>query len=321
MSATPLKKKPAVSVVIPCYNAVHSMRKTLEAVTGQAVDFPFEILVVDSSDDGTAELIRHGFPDVRLIHLPHRTLPGSGRNLGVCEAAGDIVVFTDSDCVPQSGWLQGHYDAHQKHDCEAVGGSVINGYPGHYVAWTSHLLEFNEWTPRSKPGYIWNNPSCNLSLKREAFFRHGIEFTDNWPNEDTLFNWELQRRGGRIFFDPDLRVVHLNRMALSKLFKHQFRLGKAVAVERRITDLPGRIFLKIPVLCLGLPLLRWAAALLRLLKRDRRTMLILLVVTPLWLCGACAWAFGFMTKGREQDAAIRIHGTGMPGEGAAGEPE
>jgi len=307
MSVRPLKKKPAVSVVIPCYNAVQSIRETLEAVTGQTVHFSFEILVVDSSDDGTAELIRNGFPGVRLIHLPQRTLPGSGRNLGVREAAGDIVLFTDSDCVPQPGWLQGHYDAHQKHDCEAVGGSVINGYPRHYVAWTSHLLEFNEWTPRSRPGTIWNNPSCNLSLKREAFFRHRIEFTDNWPDEDTLFNWELRRRGGRIFFDPALKVLHLNRMAFSKLFRHQFRLGKAVAVERRITDLPGRIFLKIPVLCLGIPLLRWLAALVRLMRTDWETTLIFIGVTPLWLCGACAWALGFMAKGKEQDATLHIH--------------
>ena len=299
-------KTVSVTVAIPCYNAVGTIGKTLEAVLAQETSFDFEVLVVDSSDDGTTELIRTQFPEVRLIHLAHQTLPGSGRNLGVREARGEIVVFTDSDCVPEPGWLQGHADAHRTLDCEAVGGSVINGYPRNYVAWVSHLIEFNEWTKKSPEGFVRNNPSCNLSFKRESFFRLRFEFTDNFPNEDTLLNWQLLKAGGRIYFRPDLAVVHLNRMQFRKLFQHQHRLGRAVAVERRITDLPGKIFLRFPPLCLGLPLVRWALALARLVRIDLRQTLVFLWITPLFLAAALAWSFGFMAGGTYREAEISI---------------
>ena len=297
---------PAVSVVIPCYNGIDSIGKTLDAILKQETTFDFEVILVDSSKDGTDRFVAKEFPQVRLIHLGQQTLPGSGRNLGILEAKGEIVLFTDADCVPKAGWIEGHYRTHQDVNCVAVGGSVINGYPRHYVAWVSHLIEFNEWTPESKRGKIWNNPSCNLSLKREAFLKLHVEFTDNWPDEDTLFNWEVREKGGEIYFNPDLTIIHLNRMAFGKLFHHQYRLGKAVAVERQITTLPGKIFLKVPILCLGLPFARWLFALIRLLKTDLKTSLIFIWITPLFLCAAMAWSIGFMVKGEPRDAVIHI---------------
>jgi glycosyltransferase involved in cell wall biosynthesis len=283
------------------------MGKTLEAIRNQTVDFPYEVIVIDSSDDGTTELIRNGFPEVRLHHLERKTLPGSGRNLGIREARGGIVAFTDSDCVPDPDWLQRIHDRHRELGCEAVGGSVVNGYPKSYIAWVSHLIEFNEWTEKSKSGFVQNIPTCNISYKKNLFEKLHVEFTDNFPTEDTILNWHITSRGGRIYFDPAIRLVHLNRMQFRKLFSHQYRLGRAVAVERQITDLPGRILLKYRILCLGIPLVRWALALKRLAGIDLKQTLIFLWITPLFLSAALAWSFGFMTRGEARDAEIRIH--------------
>jgi len=308
-------ENPEISVVIPCYNARSTMGKTLEAIQKQVVDFPFEIIVIDSSDDGTTELIRDEFPEVHLHHLDKKTLPGSGRNLGILEARGGIIAFTDSDCVPDPDWLQRIYNRHQELDCEAVGGSVVNGYPKSYVAWVSHLIEFNEWTETSPKGFVQNIPTCNISYKKDVFQKLHVEFTDNFPTEDTILNWHITSKGGRIYFDPAIRMVHLNRMQFRKLFGHQYRLGRAVAIERQITDLPGKILLKYRILCLGIPLVRWVLALKRLAGIDLKQTLIFLWITPLFLSAALAWSFGFMTRGEARNADILIHKNLSPQKG------
>jgi glycosyltransferase involved in cell wall biosynthesis len=301
------KKENLISVIIPCYNGIRTIGKTLEALTNQVTDHVFEIIVIDSSNDGTDAMISKQFPHVRLIHLEEKTLPGSGRNLGVREAKGKFVAFTDSDCIPQPDWLARIMERFRLTECDAVGGSVKNGYPKNYIAWVSHLIEFNEWTPGRRAGWERNNPSCNLAIKREAFDRYKLEFTDNFPSEDTLLNWHLYDRGGKLYYDPSAMIVHLNRSSFRKLFKHQYRLGRMVAVERALSGNPGKLFLKVKILCLALPFLRWIMALGRLLKNDTKTAFIFLGLTPLWIPAATAWALGFMKGGEPRDAAIRIH--------------
>jgi len=299
--------KIVASVVIPCYNAIDKIELTLRAILEQQTNYSYEVLVIDSSDDGTDVLIKEKFPEVRLFHLPGKTLPGSGRNLGIREAKGEIVVFTDSDAVPDQVWLQKIVERYKSLNCDAVGGAVINGYPHSYIAWVSHLIEFNEWTTRSKKGYVNNIPTCNLSYKKSTFYKYKIEFSDNFPTEDTILNWFLISKGGKIYFDPEIKVVHLNRMTFKKLFKHQYRLGNAAAVERQITNLPGKILLKYPILCIGIPIVRWVLAFKRLMRCGIKLFFIFLCGTPLFLAAAIVWSIGFIVKGKPVDALIRIH--------------
>lgn len=298
---------PVATVVVPCYNGIRTVKALLDSVLAQEVSFNYEVIVVDSSDDGTHSLVEKEFPDVKLIHLADQTYPGSGRNLGVKKARGDFIVFTDSDCIPDKDWLQRIIDRYEKTECDSVGGAVVNGYPYSYVAWVSHLIEFNEWTKNSKKGFVANIPTCNISYKRNVFYDYNIEFCDNFPTEDSIFNWRLISKGGSIYFDPEIRVVHLNRMTLKKLFVHQYRLGKAVAVERKITDLPGKILLKYPMLCLGIPFIRWILALKRLIKCGPGLTMIFIFITPLFLLSAMSWSVGFMIKGKSRDSVIHIH--------------
>jgi glycosyltransferase involved in cell wall biosynthesis len=295
-------------VIIPCFNGRETICRTLDAVCSQVADFEFEVIVIDSSNDGTDRIIQNEFPKVRLIHLNQQTLPGSGRNLGIQNATGELLVFTDADAVPEPDWLKRIADLHQKIETDAVGGSVINGYPHSLTAWVSHLIEFNEWTAHTPAGFVLNNPSVNISYKSQVFSKYKLCFSDIFPSEDTIFNRALVDRGGRIYYDPSVRVIHLSRVGLFTLFRHQLRLGQAAVKARTLSSLPGKIFMKYRWLCVILPPIRWVRASLRLLRYERKQLILFWLLTPLYLGAAAAWAVGFMQRKEFHDPKIWLNG-------------
>ncbi|MEA3136704.1 MAG: hypothetical protein QOC71_985 [Thermoplasmata archaeon] len=97
---------PLVSVVIPTYNSDPVLVLCLEALARQT--YPAdrtEVLVVDNGSTETDAAMRARFPQVRWLSEPQ---PGSyaARNRGLREAKGDVLAFTDADCLPAPDWLE-----------------------------------------------------------------------------------------------------------------------------------------------------------------------------------------------------------------------
>jgi glycosyltransferase involved in cell wall biosynthesis len=103
-----------LSVVIPTYNRLPILRQCLEALERQELEAPierFEVVLVDdgSTDDTVAWLEANAasLPHLRLIRQDHGG-PAEGRNRGVEQARGDVVVFIDSDLVVLPDFLVCH---------------------------------------------------------------------------------------------------------------------------------------------------------------------------------------------------------------------
>jgi len=93
-----------VSVVVLSWNRRDDIVETLAALREQ--DYPdVEVIVVDNgSEDGTPELVERDFPEVRLIRLP-RNIGITGRNNGIADAQGEVIVFIDDDMVIGRDWI------------------------------------------------------------------------------------------------------------------------------------------------------------------------------------------------------------------------
>ena len=106
-----------ISVVIPTYNRISILIKCLNALENQILNdeiHTFEIVVVDDgSTDGTVDWLRKNiksYPHLKLFEQLHGG-PAQGRNLGVEESKGDLVVFIDSDLVVDRFFLRNHVDS------------------------------------------------------------------------------------------------------------------------------------------------------------------------------------------------------------------
>ena len=101
-----MKSHPSVSIVIPSYNSGKTIVQCLNSVLNQSHENVEQVVVVDSSDDGTDEIIKKFFPGVKLIHFRERTLAGAARNIGVGATNSEYIAFTDTDCIVDHCWIE-----------------------------------------------------------------------------------------------------------------------------------------------------------------------------------------------------------------------
>jgi GT2 family glycosyltransferase len=126
-----------ISLVIPTRDRPGPLAACLEALAGS---FPDDAETIVVSDGGRRpDVERWAEPlRLRLIEGPHGG-PAAARNRGLAAAAGEIVAFTDDDCVPRLGWLA-ELTAHVS-PAAAVAGTTVNGAAGAYADASQTILE------------------------------------------------------------------------------------------------------------------------------------------------------------------------------------
>lgn len=290
-----------LSVVVPSYNSGKTIGLCLDSLERWAGDPQVEIIVVDSSDDGTDESIRNRYPWVRLHHCARRTFPGPARNVGAGLARGPLLAFTDADCVVSPDWVPAILEVFRSHpDESACVGRVANHNPRSAVGWTSFLTEFNGYLGGRRRRPIRALPTFSAACRADVFRRYGGFPEDVAWLEDMIFCAKLLRGGEKIYYEPSVRVHHHNRSAAGAFLHHQERLGQFFAHSRYAADLPGSRALRRGAW--SIPLLAgWRAfsAYRRTLFAAPGAFLVLLLVTPLYAAGAFRWMRG-VWKGRTE---------------------
>ena len=209
-----------VSLVICSYNRMHTLPKTLEAVS--FLRYPdLEVIVVDGpSTDGTEEYVRREWDDrVRLLKCPVANLSVS-RNIGIAGAAGDIVAFTDDDGMPEPDWIDRLVEAYDDPRVGAVGGWVRDhtgvSYQTRYIvsrrdSTSEVLLESPSDVPAAVagavrfPGLIGVNSSFRRSVLLEI---GGFDELYAYFLDETDVLVRLVDAGYQVRMLPDAQVHH-----------------------------------------------------------------------------------------------------------------
>ena len=223
-------EKPQLSVIIASYNSEKTIEDCLKSLENQKTDKNFETIVVDSSTDGTNELVEKRFPKVKLYKFAERKFCGDARNFGISVAKGEIIAFIDADCTADRNWVDKILKAHES-PYPAIGGAIANGNPESYIGWAAYFCEFSQWMPQTTSGNIEEVPEGCLSIKRWAFKKYG-PFPEGTYSEDTLFNWRLSKSQEKPLFIPSIKVRHINQTNFFKLLKKQAIHGKFFAIVR-----------------------------------------------------------------------------------------
>lgn len=225
-----------LSVVVASYNSALTVRQTLSSILSSS--FPsdqYEVIVVDDgSTDDTVGIIRD-FP-IRLFACEHRG-HGPARNLGIREAKGDIICFTDSDIIVPDDWLKKISTYFTKNPgVSVICGPLIPPIHGHVnkIQQLTGETYFEAQNFPTRPTRIetlaWTTrlTSANSAYRREALASVGgfPEFKTIKAN-DMYLMWSLLEKGKCVMFLPDLKVVHFwFPWALGGVFKQQFLWGR-----------------------------------------------------------------------------------------------
>lgn len=295
---------PVISVIIPSYNSEQTITHCLDSLMVQSYEGDFEIIIVDSSDDRTPEVVAVGYPGVKLIHLCHKTDPGTARNLGIGQATGEIIAFTDADCTIKYNWLEkmamGHGSLYN-----VVGGVVGNSTQSTgVVGRAGYMAEFREFLPGRTKEEVNHIPTCNISYKKQIFREYGLFQGEYYPQEDLIFNDNLSRRGQKILLDPTIQVWHRQRSDPIEFLRHQNRIGSATSRVLKKIPLQGAFIAR----HLGLALCLMPFIILLKFIRTVRVFLIHQpqfikerpMVLPVLALGLLGWAVGFV-KGAHND--------------------
>lgn len=247
-----------MSVIVPTYNRRAILLKALEAYQQQtAVRDILEILVIDDgSTDGTPGAVEQfaltaPFP-VRYLRQNHEG-PARGRNRGIRESRGGLVLFGDDDIIPAPTLVAEHAAWHQKHpgESDAMLGRVDwapEVHPTPFMEWLSSEGVVFDYG-KMRRGLVDENHfySCNLSIKRNFLLQNGM-FDEEFPAaafEDIELGHRLMAKGLRLFYHPEAVGYHWKRMSLadavrraemveiaSELFRAKVPAPPAPAVRR-----------------------------------------------------------------------------------------
>lgn len=290
MAHPPGFEHPQLSVVVACYRSGNLVDRCIESLLNQTADTPFEILVVESSGDGTAERLEERFPSVRVVPCAERKFPGSARNLALPLARGPIVAFIDADCVAAPTWVAEILKAHESPHL-AIGGAIANAEPCGLVAWAAYFTEFSRWMPAGPGCWLPEVPTANVSYKRTVFEQVGL-FLEGTYCSDSEFHWRLGRLGHRVRFVPSILIHHRCIGSFRRLLAHEFHHGRSFAQVRmrgqRFSGLRRLIYAAFAFL---LPAKLSLGVIVRNL-RNRVYLPRFLAALPLVLLGITAWSLG-----------------------------
>ncbi|MBW1770620.1 MAG: glycosyltransferase family 2 protein, partial [Deltaproteobacteria bacterium] len=117
-----------ISVIIPVYNGGDKLQKCISALKRQKTSRPYELIIVDdgSTDGGLQKVKEDGFKVFRQANQG----PAAARNLGVANANGKIVLFTDADCEPTEDWIEQMVRHLEDPSISAVKGSYLTKQKG-----------------------------------------------------------------------------------------------------------------------------------------------------------------------------------------------
>jgi len=283
---------PSLSVLIPNLHCPRIGETTAAVLAQEGVDAPFEVIVVGRDRYGR---IPHD-TRVRFVETPRDFTPSEARNRAIAEAAGEVLLFLDADCVPEPDWMRRMLAARAASGA-VVGGALTFDRDGYWSV-ADNISAAHGFLPSTPAGAPrgFHLSAASLCVDKALVTEAGGFDEGLVCGEDFDLMMRLIRRGARMHFEPAARAAHRHaRTDLRAFLRHATAWAPdSVVVRRRHRDLLGTpwflgsplaLRLLSPVIGLGATLRIWVRH--PELLRDLAAFPAVYVAKVLW-CWAAA---------------------------------
>lgn len=223
---------PPISIIVPVRNGAAKIKDLLDSLINVDYDMDkLEIVVVDgNSTDATKEIVSK-YP-VKLISEERPGINGA-RNTGIKNSHGEIIAFTDYDCVVPENWVKEIVKYFQDPSVGCVGGKVQRYDNGLLSLYADESLVpvmriFKKEMMVNKIRLPFNYPvGCNFAVKREVFEKAGF-FDERFKYgfDELEFAERICNRGYKLVLTPNITVQHKHRSTFTELLRQTFRYGE-----------------------------------------------------------------------------------------------
>ncbi len=224
----------SVSIIIPTFNGASRIGNCLASLTRQVPGRNAEILVVDDgSTDNIAEAVGR-YPAARLLSQKNAG-PASARNRGAREAQGEIILFTDDDCVPMPGWLNAMLEPFRQPDVIGAKG-VYRTHQKSLIARFVQIEYEDKYRLMKRLENIDFIDTYSAGFVRERFLEM-TGYDTSFPvacAEDIELSYRMSARGWTMKFAPDAVVFHTHPDTLVSYLKkkYKFAFWRVLAVRK-----------------------------------------------------------------------------------------
>lgn len=214
-----------VSVIVCTYNAKDELKECLESLENLDYRDKEIIIVNDASSDDTLEFLqqfrnRTKLKTIIVTNERNRGVAGS-RNAGIQHAAGEIIAFTDADCITDCKWISELVKIYDQEDVAAVGGRILDTRVT--SIWNLASKGLNHVA--SSEGYVPYIQGCNMSFDGKVLRKYMFNDEIKYGYEETLLCDYLVDDGYKIYYNPGAVVHHKHRTSLAALLKQKYLRG------------------------------------------------------------------------------------------------
>ncbi len=228
------KKKlesPKVSIVVPTWNGIELLEKSLPAIS--KIDYPdYQVIVVDGgSDDGSQEYIHKNFPQYEVVELPENLGIAGNMNAAIPYVEGEYVCFLDNDLIVDPEYIQKIVKSFQENPQVAMVGGHIEEKERTYSS--GFFGKYAELRMKSHVGESLYVSGVCMAFRIRAFKQIG-GFDSNFKIgcDDVDAGIRLRHNGWRILAIPDVLGYHFGGST-----------GRKLGMKRYYYVLSGRLYM------------------------------------------------------------------------------
>jgi glycosyltransferase involved in cell wall biosynthesis len=212
-----------ISIIVPARNAESSIAQCLDALLNQTMDASsYEIIVVDNgSADRTAEIAEQ--QGAQLLREDKRGA-AAARNRGIRAASGEIICFTDADCLPTESWLEEMISPFSDPQIAGCKGSYLTRQ--HEIVARFVQIEYEDKYDRllglQNIDFI---DTYSAAYRRNVLVSVGGFDESIYYVEDQELSFRVARLGKKMVFQPSAAVYHSHSNSFWKYFKKKFMIA------------------------------------------------------------------------------------------------
>lgn len=215
-----------ISVIIPSYDSEKTIDKTIEALLKQNYPKNYEIIVVDDGSTDRTEQVVKKFKYVKFVKQKHKG-PATARNLGAKLSKGNIILFTDSDCIPDKNWIKNMVEPFKDKEIVGVSGTYKTLNPDKTIArFIAYQIEQRHEKMKARK-FINFIGTFSAAYRKKVFLNFGgfdTRFKTS-SGEDPELSYRISDAGLKMFFQPKAFVYHPHPSSLRRYLKQQFLRG------------------------------------------------------------------------------------------------